>query len=416
MARERQTLSGGNFMAFSILGVVYVDEDNDDDYSDGEGIAGVHVDVDDASAVTAEDGGYELESFLEGMQTITLSPEDGDFPPNPFTPVTFETDFSASPGMTLDLIDLTTLQTSASGTMTGASQLRGLGLIGLELITGDGEQSIFGTQGDDTLSSGGDNDVLNGGSGDDTLNGESGNDDLKGGADDDTLNGGGGNDTLNGGTDSDTMAGGSGSDTYVVGQLDDIVIEGFDEGSADAVQSAVNCILWDNVERLTLTGSANRFGTGNDLNNTIVGNSGNNLLDGRGGADTVRGGGGADTLRWSSSDVLLDGGGGNNDTLKLAGSGAHLKLTTVANGKIAGIERIDLSSRGDHTLTLNASEVLDLSGTSNTLRVLGNSADTVHRGSGWTHGADKMISGQSYESYTKGLATLLVDSDINSVI
>src|SRR5688572_1527294 len=289
MARERQTLSGGNFMAFSILGVVYVDEDNDDDYSDGEGIAGVHVDVDDASAVTAEDGGYELESFLEGMQTITLSPEDGDFPPNPFTPVTFETDFSASPGMTLDLIDLTTLQTSASGTMTGASQLRGLGLIGLELITGDGEQSIFGTQGDDTLSSGGDNDVLNGGSGDDTLNGESGNDDLKGGADDDTLNGGGGNDTLNGGTDNDTMAGGSGNDTYVVGQLDDVVTEEFDDGSADAVLSSVNCILWENVENLTLTGSSNRFGTGNDLANTIVGNSGNNVLDGRIGADTLRG-------------------------------------------------------------------------------------------------------------------------------
>jgi serralysin len=90
------------------------------------------------------------------------------------------------------------------------------------------------------------------------------------------------------------MTGGSGDDTYIVDNTLDVVTEHFNEG-IDTVQSSVNYVLSNNVERLILTGVSNNNATGNDLNNTIFGNGGNNVLDGKLGADTMWGGDGDDT-------------------------------------------------------------------------------------------------------------------------
>ena len=69
--------------------------------------------------------------------------------------------------------------------------------------------------------------------------------------------------TINGSANSaaNVLAGGANSDIYVVGD-GDTVIENFNEGT-DTVQSAVTFTLGDNVENLTLTGSAVINGTGN---------------------------------------------------------------------------------------------------------------------------------------------------------
>ncbi len=72
-----------------------------------------------------------------------------------------------------------------------------LGTTASDSITGynDGENRIFGLDGNDTLTGGALNDQIDGGNGADTLNGDDGNDLLIGGAGDDTLKGGKGNDT-----------------------------------------------------------------------------------------------------------------------------------------------------------------------------------------------------------------------------
>ncbi len=133
-----------------------------------------------------------------------------------------------------------------------------------------GDDILIGNAGNDILNGGEGNDILVGGVGDDTLNGDAGND---------TLYGGAGNDTLNGGAGNDVMYGGTGNDTYIVDSAGDQVIEAVGEGT-DTVQASISYVLGSNVENLTLTGSSNLNGTGNELDNLITGNGGNNTLDG----------------------------------------------------------------------------------------------------------------------------------------
>ena len=100
---------------------------------------------------------------------------------------------------------------------------------------------------------------------------------------------------LDGGIGGDSMSGGLGNDTYVVDVLGDVVIEKKAAGT-DTVESLINYTLTDNVEKLTLKGTAALIGTGNTLNNTLSGNDGDNTLDGGSGNDILTGGKGKDTL------------------------------------------------------------------------------------------------------------------------
>lgn len=124
------------------------------------------------------------------------------------------------------------------------------------------------------------------------------------------IHGTGGNDTLTGTSGTDMLVGGAGDDTYTVNISGDLVIEEADEGN-DLINASVSYDLPDNVERLTLTGSAGSA-YGNELDNTLTGNNYANNLAGGAGNDTLTGNSDNDELDGGYGNDTLDGGSGND--------------------------------------------------------------------------------------------------------
>lgn len=190
------------------------------------------------------------------------------------------------------------------------------------------------------------------------------------------ITGNSGANVLNGGAGDDTMAGGSGNDTYVVDSSGDVVIEGAGAGT-DLVQSAVDYTLSDNVEKLTLTGTAGINGTGNALANTLTGNAGSNVLDGGAGNDKLVGGAGNDTyVVDSTGDVVTESASAGTDTVL-----SSLTLTLASN-----VENLTLVG------------LLTINGTGNTLAnvLKGNAAANTLSGGA---GIDTMAGGAGDDTY-----------------
>jgi VCBS repeat-containing protein len=171
------------------------------------------------------------------------------------------------------------------------------------------------------------------------------------------------------------------------------------------------------------TGSVTHLGTAAD--DTLIGTAdaegfvggvGNDTLVGGGGADAFQGGDGDDIIRISDTGFLRIDGGHGDDTIAFDGAGLTLDLTAIPPARIESIERIDITGTGNNTLKLSIGDVLDLSDESNTLLVAGDAGDTVIQGAGWTAGGTSVIEGQNYQIYMAGTATLLVDTDINTVM
>ena len=178
--------------------------------------------------------------------------------------------------------------------------------------------------------------------------------------------------TLNGDAGADSMTGGAGDDIYVVDNAGDQIIEQANEG-IDTVKNSISYTLGNNVENLTLTGTAAINGFGNALDNVMTGNSAANYLAGFDGNDTLKdnaandilqGGQGNDTLTDSGGQNLLDGGAGNDtltgnsgnelfiggagDDVITTGSGADM----IAFNRGAGHDTVTASIGADNTLSL----------------------------------------------------------------
>lgn len=98
-----------------------------------------------------------------------------------------------------------------------------------------------------------------------------------------TIIGNDGGNVLNGNGGADLMIGRGGNDVYIADDAGDVVLESVG-GGYDQIWSFVDFTLTDNVEGLTLLGSALN-GAGNAGDNTIIGNARNNILSGNGGTD-----------------------------------------------------------------------------------------------------------------------------------
>jgi Ca2+-binding RTX toxin-like protein len=98
------------------------------------------------------------------------------------------------------------------------------------------------------------------------------------------------------------------------------------------------------VENLTLTGSANIRGVGNDLVNTLIGNSGRNSLLGGGGDDRMIGGGGNDFYDIGQAGDVVDESVANSSGIDTVRSTISISLS---GPKVLGqVENVDLSGTG----------------------------------------------------------------------
>lgn len=209
--------------------------------------------------------------------------------------------------------------------------------------------------------------------GDRSWHGFGGNDKLTGGAMTDNLFGDEGNDTLTGGGGDDMLTGGIGNDMYFVDSSGDVVVEQSGEGTDTITSSAAFDMSANaqNVEILTLTGTADIDATGNGGNNTITGNAGNNRIDGGAGADKMAGGAGNDTY------VVDDAGDTVTDT-----SGIDTVEASVNYTLGTGMELLFLTGTGDINGTGNTGiNTITGNGGSNTLNG-GTGADTLVGGDG----------------------------------
>ncbi len=180
--------------------------------------------------------------------------------------------------------------------------------------------------------------------------------------------------------------------------------------------------------------------TNTDKNDTLTGTSadelfvaglGDDILTGNGGTDVFNAGAGDDTIIINDDNLAklysntlashllarVDG-GGNTDTLKLAGSDLNLDLTQIDNGRIQDIEIIDLTGSGDNTLKLNLNDLLDISSETNTLRVIGDSGDKVEATGFNKLTAGGVANGVTYDVYINASAStaqLWVDQDLTVV-
>lgn len=247
------------------------------------------------------------------------------------------------------------------------------GAFGNDTVTGaDAADVLIGGQGNDTLSGGGANDTLQGGEGDDRLVGDAGLDRLEGGA---------------------------GNDTYVAGVGTDTIIE-LAGGGVDTIEADRDFVLIAQVERLSLTGSVGRTGTGTDEANTITGTSGDDTLRGLGGSDVLQGNGGNDSLDGGTGADVMFGGAGNDrflvdsaadQVIELPGAGTDTAFASVSYTLGAEVETLVLLGAGGLTGVGNQQDNTLIGTTGN---------DTLNGG----QGADRMEGGTGNDRYVVGSA------------
>ncbi|MFO0452884.1 MAG: hypothetical protein ACK52I_30205, partial [Pseudomonadota bacterium] len=163
----------------------------------------------------------------------------------------------------------------------------------------------------------------------------------------------------------------------------------------------------DFTNALTHAGTASaELLTGTNAANVMVAGLGNDTLDGFGGADALKGGAGDDRVQVADLAFLNIDGGSGTDTLVLTGTGLTLDLAAIPETRLQSIEAIEL---GGNALRITALEVLNLSDSTNTLRVTGDAgAALTFTDTGWVRGANS----DGFVTFTNGLATLIASESL----
>jgi Ca2+-binding RTX toxin-like protein len=227
---------------------------------------------------------------------------------------------------------------------------------------------------------------------------------ITGNAGDNVLNGGAGNDTLIGNGGADELIGGTGDDTYVLssaggggddGDSEVEIVELTGEGT-DTVVTDQAYVLANNLENLTLTGTANISGGGNAGDNLIIGNAGRNSLSGGVGNDTLVGGAGVDTMNGGQGNDTYEVDNVGDQVIEAANQGTDTVRASITHALTnANVENLTLIGSANINATGNAgNNVLVGNAGNNTLSgAAGN--DSLDGGAG----ADTLNGGIGNDSY-----------------
>ena len=268
--------------------------------------------------------------------------------------------------------------------------------VGATILLGDGDDTAYGTFGDDSISGGDGDDYIDSWGGYDTIDGGAGNDTVLGGGEDDLVMGGDGNDSLQGWTGRDTLLGGKGNDTLeswegnelldggddadtfliTEGSGDDTIVGGeggtdndtidlsglsgpvtvtynSDQSESGTITDGSNTITFSEIEQLILT-DQNDSVDGSDTYAGFAGDAPGINVDAGGGNDTVVGGRGGDTIDGGEGHDQLDGGYGD-DNLK-GGAGGDTLTGGEGNDTIFGDGGADFIDGGLEADTLSGGE------------------------------------------------------------
>ena len=300
------------------------------------------------------DGGTGLDHLVYGSYT---SPNDGNG---------YGFSWSSEEGVNVNL---------ATGVGSGGPA-QGDVISNFENLTGsDYNDTLTGDANDNIIFGGSGDDVVFGGIGDDTLYGDTsnifsfdGNDTINGEAGDDTINGGGGDDILNGGSGNDHIQGHDGNDVINGGSETDIIFPGIGTDTIDAGSGDDRIFLSAHEDSLYL--------------------------------DNIDGGIGDDT-------IFLDPGNLNG--------AITYDFSRHQASNIEGISLNDFDEQ--HLINVNIQDVLNITDVNNQLHITGGPGDTVTAaGQGWLQGADQVVGTITYNTYTAGGATLLIEEDISQTI
>ncbi|MGL5034885.1 MAG: beta strand repeat-containing protein [Microcystaceae cyanobacterium] len=230
---------------------------------------------------------------------------------------------------------------------------------------------------------------------------------IDGDGQDDTITGSQGNDTIIGGAGNDLMNGGNGSDTYIITGNEALawpIYQGYDTykdtgttgtdrivaigpGNVDIGVADFNATGIEIIDGTGTTGivRVRSQNLANVMNFSTVQFIGSNIqIDGSRGIDTITGTSGNDTIIGGGDADLMDGGQGsdsylitgnldNNDWLSFEDHDTYKDTGTVGTDRIVaiGVGNVDVGLVNFSTAT-SGIEVIDCSGTTGVVRLMGN--------------------------------------------
>lgn len=273
--------------------------------------------------------------------------------------------FNTASNVTIDLSNIYSTQS-----VTSTSNLNLMDYIE-DVTTGSGDDTVYGNNLANYITTNGGQDIVYGYGGADTIFGGNGADSLYGGDGADTLVGEGGADYLSGGDGTDALYGGDGADELDGGDGADYLTGGIGNDWMYGGAGADSLYGEDGNDHL--------YGEGGD--DFIVGGAGNDVITPDGGDDTVYGGEGDDILHCGPGNDYVNGeagddifnniqgldtlvGGDGNDTFTMNGEmGTTTEFTEIFGGTGSNLYEFMAGATGWVMITTTSGEdYLDFSG------------------------------------------------------